>query len=144
LRGLAQADEPSSSLREHAEIDCLSKSCAKKEFGHAREFRIFCYTFKMDIKDVENLAQLARIELTEEEKKDLLSDMDSILGYVKQVEDLKVENAEPELNVYNVWREDSPRLAQAGQDRTGEFSRDLIIKQFPDSQDGFLKVKKIL
>lgn len=44
----------------------------------------------MEIKDVENLAALARIELTEEEKNELLHDMDSILGYVKQIEEIKV------------------------------------------------------
>ena len=42
----------------------------------------------MNIKDVEILASLARIELGEEEKKDLLSDMESILGYVKQIEEI--------------------------------------------------------
>jgi aspartyl-tRNA(Asn)/glutamyl-tRNA(Gln) amidotransferase subunit C len=90
----------------------------------------------MDIKDVENLANLARIELMEKEKGELLSDMDSILGYVKQIETMKVENGEEEYNIYNVWREDAtePR----------EFSSEIITKQFPDSQDGFLKVKKIL
>ncbi|HEV7424488.1 MAG TPA: Asp-tRNA(Asn)/Glu-tRNA(Gln) amidotransferase subunit GatC [Candidatus Paceibacterota bacterium] len=90
----------------------------------------------MDIRDVENLAELARIELSEEEKKDLLHDMDSILSYVKQIEEVKIEEAEPEYQVYNVWREDviMPR----------DFSRELIISQFPDSQDGFLKVNKIL
>jgi aspartyl-tRNA(Asn)/glutamyl-tRNA(Gln) amidotransferase subunit C len=90
----------------------------------------------MNIKDVENLASLARIELSEEEKKNLLSDMESILGYVKQIEELKVENAESECKVYNVWREDEiiPR----------DFSRELITEQFPGTQDGFLKVKKIL
>ncbi|MCX6751933.1 MAG: Asp-tRNA(Asn)/Glu-tRNA(Gln) amidotransferase subunit GatC [Candidatus Nomurabacteria bacterium] len=90
----------------------------------------------MEIKDVESLADLARIELTEEEKRGLLSDMDSILGYVKQIEEVKVEDTKPEYKVYNVWREDvaEPR----------EFSKELITGQFPDSQDGFLKVKKIL
>ncbi len=90
----------------------------------------------MDIKDVENLAELARIELSDEEKKDLLSDMDSILGYVRQIEEVKVDDVQPEYNIYNVWREDvlEPR----------EFSRDLLISQFPDSENGFLKVKKIL
>lgn len=90
----------------------------------------------MDIKDVENLAQLARLELTEEEKKELLSDMDSILGYVKQIEEVKIGEVEPEYNLRNVWREDEivPR----------EFSKELISEQFPNSQDGFLKVKKIL
>ncbi|OGI85686.1 hypothetical protein A3A01_00020 [Candidatus Nomurabacteria bacterium RIFCSPLOWO2_01_FULL_39_17] len=90
----------------------------------------------MNIKDVENLAELARIELTEEEKKEILSDMESILGYVKQIEEVKVEDVEANNEPYNVWREDvlEPR----------DFSPQLIKEQFPDSQDDFLKVKKIL
>ena len=90
----------------------------------------------MDIKDVENLAGLARLELTEEEKKGLLSDMDSILGYVKQIEGVKVDEVKTEYSLTNAWREDKPE--------SREFSRDLIIEQFPEKQDGFLKVKKIL
>ncbi len=90
----------------------------------------------MDIKDVENLAELARIELSEEEKGGLLSDMESILEYVRQVEKVDVKHSVFDSVSYNVWREDEiiPR----------EFSPELIIEQFPDSQDGFLKVKKIL
>ena len=90
----------------------------------------------MDIKDVENLAKLARIELGEEEKKELLSDMESILGYVKTVQMAEVGELMPENQIYNVWREDLP-------DRR-EFSREIITGQFPDAKDGFLKVKKIL
>ena len=102
----------------------------------------------MDIKDIENLAQLSRLDLSQGEKESLLKDLDSILGYVKQVESLKSSNVEQEYRLYNVWREDELELR--------EFSRDLILKQFPDSQparphdgsgageDGFLKVKKIL
>ena len=37
---------------------------------------------------------------------------------------------------YNVWREDTLE--------SREFSKDLIVEQFPDAHDGFLKVKKIL
>lgn len=85
---------------------------------------------------MENLANLARIELSEEEKKEILKDMKGILEYVKQIEEVKIEDITPEYVIYNVWREDilEPR----------EFSRELIISQFPDSKDGFLKVKKIL
>ncbi|OGI93594.1 hypothetical protein A3A03_00795 [Candidatus Nomurabacteria bacterium RIFCSPLOWO2_01_FULL_40_18] len=90
----------------------------------------------MDIKDVENLAKLARIELKEEEKKELLSDMDSILGYVRQIEEVNVEHSVFNSANNNVWREDEIK--------TREFSRELTTSQFPDSQDGFLKVKKIL
>lgn len=107
---------------------------------------VYCYC--MNIKDVENLAELARIDLTEAEKQDLLKDMGGILDYVKQVEGVEAparnathnvaggEDIKMENDLYNVWREDEvePR----------EFSSELIKKQFPDSQDGFLKVKKIL
>lgn len=90
----------------------------------------------MDIKDIENLAELAKIELTEDEKKSLLKDLDGILDYVKQIGEVKVGDVEAEYRSKNVWRED--KLEER------EFSKDLILKQFPDSQDGFLKVKKIL
>jgi len=96
----------------------------------------------MNIKDVENLASLARIELGEDEKKDLLRDMDSILEYVKQIEEMKVEDIEPEFQVHNVWREDF--LVDANSPQASKFSKELITEQFPDTQDGFLKVKKIL
>lgn len=102
----------------------------------------------MEIKDIENLAELAKIELTNTEKQGLLKDLDEILGYVKQIQEVKVparphdssgaggEDIELEYKNKNVWREDEIRPSV--------FSRDLIINQFPDSKDGFVKVKKIL
>jgi aspartyl-tRNA(Asn)/glutamyl-tRNA(Gln) amidotransferase subunit C len=90
----------------------------------------------MDIQDVENLAKLARIELGEDEKKDLLSDMKGILEYVKRIEMIKLGDVETDYSLANVWREDEMEMR--------DFSKELITGQFPDSQDGFLKVKKIL
>ena len=85
---------------------------------------------------MEDLAELARIELTGGEKKEILSDMESILGYVKQIEGVKIEDVKTKNELYNVWREDvaEPR----------EFSSELITGQFPATQEGFLKVRKIL
>ncbi len=92
----------------------------------------------MNIKDVENLAELAKLELSQEEKHSLLKDFDSILAYVKQIEEVDVQPSglNKEHSVINVWREDviEPR----------DFSKGLITEQFPAAQDGFLKVKKIL
>ncbi len=94
----------------------------------------------MEIKDIENLAELAKLELSQAEKESLLKDLDSILAYVKQVQEVDIPEDKEGLSVEylnkNAWREDQPTPQ--------EFSRDLIIGQFPDSQDGFLKVKKIL
>ena len=90
----------------------------------------------MEIKDVESLAALARIELGEDEKREILADMQGILKYVDQIAEVKLDEVKIEYDLTNAWREDvlEPR----------EFSRESIIEQFPDKQDGFLKVKKIL
>ena len=74
----------------------------------------------MDIKDVENLAELARIELSEDEKRAILKDMEGILAYVKVVEEVEVADIKPEYGLRNVWREDTiePR----------EFSKELILE----------------
>lgn len=90
----------------------------------------------MNIKDVEALAELAKLEMSTEEKEAIVKDMDGILAYVNVIEKVEVEDIKIAQDVYNVWREDNivPR----------EFSKELIVEQFPDSHDGFLKVKKIL
>jgi aspartyl-tRNA(Asn)/glutamyl-tRNA(Gln) amidotransferase subunit C len=90
----------------------------------------------MNIKDVENLAELSRIDLSEEEKGKILGDMEGILAYIKSIESVDVKDVKVEHDIYNVWREDEPQMR--------EFSKDIILEQFPDSQDDFLKVKKIL
>ena len=90
----------------------------------------------MDIKDIEKLADLAKIELTDKEKDSLLKDLDGVLNYVKQIESVEVQDIQPEYKNKNVWREDEIK--------SSVFSRDLIMNQFPDSQDDFVKVKKIL
>ena len=90
----------------------------------------------MIIKDVESLAELAKIELTTEEKEQILKDMGGILDYVKIIESVEVADTMPDYKLHNVWREDKEELR--------DFSPEIITEQFPDSQDGFLKVKKIL
>jgi Asp-tRNA(Asn)/Glu-tRNA(Gln) amidotransferase C subunit len=62
--------------------------------------------------------------------------MDNILAYVKVIEGVEVNDDSLEYNVKNIWREDKSKMPL--------FSSELIIKQFPDSQDNFVKVKKIL
>ncbi|MFA6325106.1 MAG: Asp-tRNA(Asn)/Glu-tRNA(Gln) amidotransferase subunit GatC [Candidatus Paceibacterota bacterium] len=110
----------------------------------------------MQITDIEKLAELAKIELTEVEKENLLQDLDGILGYVKQIEEVEVPDlilparnssgvgdAGGEYKNKNIWREDLPRQ-DGGRVEFLEFSREEIISQFPDAQDSFVKVKKIL
>ena len=91
----------------------------------------------MEIKDVENLAEMSKIELTDSEKQQILKDMDGILGYVKQVEEVQVPDTKMEYTHRNIWREDDS-------ERSAEFSADLIKGQFPDKDGDYVKVKKVL
>lgn len=90
----------------------------------------------MNIEDIEKLAELAKIDLSEKEKEVLLKDMDGILDYVKQIESVDVPDVKLDYAHKNVWREDVPA--------SRVFSREQIILQFPDEKDDFVKVKKIM
>jgi Asp-tRNA(Asn)/Glu-tRNA(Gln) amidotransferase C subunit len=67
--------------------------------------------------------------------------MEGILDYIKQIEevDLPAQAGVPDIDVkhenYNSWREDVV---------LSEGNKEIITEQFPDSQNGFVKVKKII
>lgn len=90
----------------------------------------------MEIKDVTNLSELAKIELSDTEKEKILHDMEGILTYVKQIEEVEVENYEENFINKNVFRED--KILENYPDKN------MIKNQFPDRYESFVKVKKIL
>jgi len=92
----------------------------------------------MEIKDIQKLAKLSRIEISEVEQKELLKDMESILGYVNEIQEVVTEekiNEAPEHR--NVMRED------CDPHESGEYSKD-ILKEAPDTEGEYVKVKQIL
>lgn len=92
----------------------------------------------MDIKDIDNLASLCRIDIEDGEKNQLLGEMNDILGYVDQVQEAVTQEREIEVeDVYNIMREDSNPY------ESGFLTED-IVSQMPNSKDNYLKVKKIL
>ena len=59
--------------------------------------------------NIDYVAKLARIALSDEEKSKLSGQLDSILGYVEKLNELDTSNIEPTAHphpVYNVWQED--------------------------------------
>ncbi len=93
----------------------------------------------LEIKDVEKLAKLARIELTQEEKEKLLKEVDPILDYVNQLKEVVSAIGEEKKagELRNVAREDENPT------ETGINTKD-IVADMPDSQNNYLKVEKIL
>jgi aspartyl-tRNA(Asn)/glutamyl-tRNA(Gln) amidotransferase subunit C len=92
----------------------------------------------MEKKDIEHLANLARIELSEEEKTELTESITDILGYVSQVQDIAASEKEKKAEgLYNVMREDEPSH------EPGEYT-DAILKSAPKTKGPYIEVKKIL
>ena len=59
--------------------------------------------------DIDYVAKLARIELTEEEKGKFSKQLGQILGYFEKLSAIDVSDVEPSAHahaIYNVWRED--------------------------------------
>ncbi|OHA26370.1 MAG: hypothetical protein A3C06_01565 [Candidatus Taylorbacteria bacterium RIFCSPHIGHO2_02_FULL_46_13] len=92
----------------------------------------------LKLTDIENLAALARLDIPAEEKESLRKEIDSILGYVGEVQKLSGDVVKKEAgDIKNVFREDmNPHLS-------GEFTEDLLAEA-PRWQDNYIKVKKIL
>lgn len=88
-------------------------------------------------KDIQNLADLARIEIPESEAESLTSEIDSILSYISQTKDAigDVEKKVPEL--HNIMRDDVPT------NKPGEYTEDLL-NNAPQREGNYFKVKKIL
>jgi aspartyl-tRNA(Asn)/glutamyl-tRNA(Gln) amidotransferase subunit C len=87
--------------------------------------------------EVKNLANLARIEITEAEADSLTVELDSILGYVGQIKDASGGEALNNPVLKNVLREDVPT------NKDNEFTED-ILNNAPGREGNYLKVKKIL
>ncbi|MGI6452308.1 MAG: Asp-tRNA(Asn)/Glu-tRNA(Gln) amidotransferase subunit GatC [Syntrophomonadaceae bacterium] len=89
-------------------------------------------------KQVEHIAFLSRLELTDEEKERFTQQLSSILEYVEMLNQLDTENVEPLnhiLPIYNVFREDEVR---------SNFSRDEMMINAPLVEKGQYKVPRIM
>ncbi len=93
----------------------------------------------LEIKDIEKLAKLARIELAEDEKQAYLKDLSAILNYVDQIKGAvaKIGEERKAGDLKNVMRDDS------GENKAGG-NTESIVAEFPRKEGDYLKVKKIL
>lgn len=89
---------------------------------------------------IEEIARLARIKLSDEEKENYIKQFSDILEYFEQLKEVDTENEEPLINPNlsaSVMRDD---VADACQKST----IDKILEQVPERKDNYVKVKKVL
>lgn len=95
----------------------------------------------IDKKDIEKLAALSRMKLDEEEKDRFAKEIDSILGYVKQIQEVSgdavTDKTIAQFPHRNILREDV-------ENRDIVDDTSVLTNLAPGSQDGYVKVKKIL
>jgi aspartyl-tRNA(Asn)/glutamyl-tRNA(Gln) amidotransferase subunit C len=89
-------------------------------------------------KDVEHVALLSRLDLTEEEKEAYTKQLNSIIDYMNKINELDTEGVEPTahvLPIYNVMREDE----------VGEsLDREKVLENAPEKENGQFKVPRIV
>ena len=95
----------------------------------------------MDIKreDIVHLAELSNFSLPEKEIKSLQKDLQGIIKYISQLDELKVDDIEPTYQVFemeNVWREDEILPQEA--------DREDLLALTKEAKDNQIKVPKVL
>lgn len=93
----------------------------------------------ISIEDVQYVAGLAHIAVSEEEAVKLRSELDTILGYVRQLDSLDTSGVEPTYQVAgltNIDRDDV--IIDYG------VSQQALLQNAPRSQDNQIKVPKVL
>jgi len=91
--------------------------------------------------DVQHIAKLARLGLTEKEIEKFQKELSSILGYIEKLKEADVSGVEPtsqSVLVENVTRNDeNPASAKA------TAGKEKLLDLVPETKDGYLKVKSV-
>lgn len=87
--------------------------------------------------DVKRLADLARLELSDEEQAGAEKELDAVLGYVERLQAVKTAGVEPQtMPEKTAWRKDVAMPAD-------ELARELILSNFPSRKGELLHVPAV-
>ncbi|MBI3193668.1 MAG: Asp-tRNA(Asn)/Glu-tRNA(Gln) amidotransferase subunit GatC [Ignavibacteriae bacterium] len=90
------------------------------------------------IKEVEHVANLARLEFTDDEKETFTHQLNDILSYMEKLNELDTSNVEPlshVIELQNVFRDDTVKQSPP---------RDEMLKNAPSKNEKFFKVPKVI
>jgi len=109
---------------------------------------------KVTDKDVAHVADLANLELTEEERTHMVRDLNSILEYIDRLNQLDTDRVEPMAQVSDRYGVDQSKI---GSERFAYGSRQDILeglrkslpheealRNAPDDDESFFKVPKVI
>ena len=109
---------------------------------------------KVTDKDVAYVADLANLELTEEERTGMLRDLNSILEYVDRLSELDTSDVQPMAQVsdrdgVDEAKQGSQRFAYASREDVVEALRkslphEIALENAPDADEDFFRVPKVI
>jgi aspartyl-tRNA(Asn)/glutamyl-tRNA(Gln) amidotransferase subunit C len=87
---------------------------------------------------VKHVAHLARLAITDDEVKKFTGQLDAIIGFAEQLNELDTTNVKPTTHVLemkNILREDKPGKG---------LPREEVLENAPDHQDGQVRVPSVM
>ena len=91
-------------------------------------------------KDIQHIANLARLELSEEELELYGGQLSAVLEYINQLQEVDTSDTEPTAQVTgleNVWRED--KIEPWREDEV-----QAALREAPETEDNQVKVRRVL
>jgi aspartyl-tRNA(Asn)/glutamyl-tRNA(Gln) amidotransferase subunit C len=93
---------------------------------------------KIDKNTINKIARLSRIKLDDKESEDYINDLNSILNWVEQLNEVNTENVEP---LSNISSSILPKREDISKDTN---SSEEILENAPDKLEGFFAVPKVV
>ncbi|HEX3082429.1 MAG TPA: Asp-tRNA(Asn)/Glu-tRNA(Gln) amidotransferase subunit GatC [Candidatus Saccharimonadia bacterium] len=93
---------------------------------------------KIGVTEVQRIAKLARIGLTDDEAARMAVEIESIVTFVEQLQAVDIKDVAPTDQVtglVDVWREDEVHQS---------LSREALLANAPVQKDGYIVVKRVL
>ncbi len=90
--------------------------------------------------EIQHIAKLARLELTDSELKKYSGQLSAILNYIDQLKEVDVKGIEPTAQVTgleNILREDAVK-------NWDEKEIEEALADAPEKEEGFIKVKRVI
>ena len=93
---------------------------------------------KIDKNTINKIARLSRIKLDSKESEDYIKDLNSILDWVEQLNEINTDNVEP---LTNISSSVLPKRDDISEDIN---SSEEILENAPDKIEGFFSVPKVV
>jgi aspartyl/glutamyl-tRNA(Asn/Gln) amidotransferase C subunit len=93
---------------------------------------------QLQTEDIERLASLVKIEITDTEKESFLKDINGILGHISMIQNLKfTQNFEVEYDFTNISKNDNLQ--------DFDFNKNVLMKNIKDvDENGSVRIHKVI